>query len=130
MSRNRDGPLRVNCGNGLSCGSIGGHQVCDPNGDHVVIRVRNLLPAYDDRAAGSAGGPLREPARGDQIVIRNCDDIETCADCFVTEVRWCEASVAGESVYVKIAGKNPEFARPKRRSRGTYVRERTKNESS
>jgi hypothetical protein len=111
MSRNRDRALRVNCRNGLSRGSNGAHEACYPNGDHVVIGARNLLTTYNDRATGSLGGPLREPARSSQIVVRDCDDIETCADGFVTKVRWCEATVAGKCVYVKIAGKNPEFAR-------------------
>jgi hypothetical protein len=86
MSRDRDGALRMDRINRLNRALIGAHQASHAYGDQVVVRIRNLLPANQDRAVRAASDPLTKPTGGDLIVIGDRYDVEARAKRFTAKV--------------------------------------------
>ena len=121
MRRDRDTALCMDSVNSFNRRPVGADRPGDAYGDQVIVRVRDLLPAYQDRPICSAANPLRKASGHSLIVVCDCYHVEARADCFVAEVGRRQAAVSRKCMHVKIAGKNPEFTSPRLRSYGTFI---------
>jgi hypothetical protein len=125
MSRNRNAVLGMDCGNRINGGLIGVHGVCNPNGNQVVMRVCDLLSADHDGAVRGAGQPLRDLTGNSLVVIRDCDDVETCTLCLLAQRKRRETAVTRKCVHMEITTQNPELAGTNRHRRWTFVCQRS-----